>query len=293
MKRQRWLAKQRGGDNVGRGPPSLQLNELGSLQHREPPAPKSPLSRLVAEGYPQTSSEPSSAHQPYADRAPSDPNMLGMYPGKPSSRGSRGASSGGFDARVAGQWSADVQNGVQQSQNRHDPGVRGPAVHCGGQRVTQAPGGAAAIDLSWGATQGQPAAANHPPRMPGSHPSSPPNMQPGQYSSMAAPSYADAGRQRVSPSYARSGSSTPWGRDSDARDMRAPPVRRDSCPFGMDGNGPAAGGAAVRSSSRGQRGASPSPVARIPADMPAAGAQAVRGRAAGRPPGGASQVVFG
>uniref|UniRef100_A0A7S4QXJ7 Uncharacterized protein n=1 Tax=Alexandrium monilatum TaxID=311494 RepID=A0A7S4QXJ7_9DINO len=304
MKRQRWLARQRSGDGVGGAHlacPPTHLSDLSALPREAGQAPKSPLSRLVAEGYPPTASQVTSAHHPYGDRPPSDPSMLGMQSGKPSSRGSR-ASSGGFDARVAGQWSADVQQGVQHRQSRHDPGVVGPPVHCGGQRILQAPGGGASIDLSWAATQHGPPSggggppphqAHHPPRMPAANPSTPGGL-PGQYPGAAGPPYGDAGRQaqRASPTYARGGGGTPWGRDGDPRDAPAPPGRRDACPFGMDAAGPPAAGAAVRSASRGQRHASPSPMSRTPMDAPAAGA-AVRGRAAGRPPGGASSFVFG
>lgn len=285
MKRQRWLARQRSGEGVNSG-----HAQLGRGQ--SPPRERSPLSRLMAEGYPTNSSDMSNAQQPYGDRPPSDPLFLG----KPSSQGSRGSSrpsrtsSTGFDSRVAGQWSADVQHSMQSRQNRHDPGVRGPPVHCGGQRVTQAPGGMAAIDLSWNAVHGQQMerqaerpGERHPPRMPMT------GGQPDFAAGAATPTYADRGHQRPSPSGARSNSGAPFGRDSDQRDLPLPPARREACPFGME---PMAGGAAGRNSSQGPRRASPSPMARMSADVAAAGAGAVRGRGC-RPPGGVSSVVFG
>jgi len=299
MKRQRWLARQRGGDaGAGHGPPHLQMGDI-MAPGGEPHAPKSPLSRLVAEGYPETSSHPSSAQRLYGERPMSDPFPVAQS-GKPGSRGSYGTSNGGFDARIAGQWSDNVQRDVHQRQSRHDPGVAGPPMPHGGHRITQAPGGGASIDLSWGSTQ-----AAHPPRMPGATPSYAPNGQAGHYAGMAAPQYADGVRpNRVSPSYAARGSGgggAPWGREGDVRDMQqATPMRRDACPFGVDVGMAPAPGAGVRGSSRG-RGRSPSPhhgmlgaggVSKAMADVPAAG-YAARGRAAGRPPGGASSFVFG
>eukprot|EP00405_Crypthecodinium_cohnii_P009815 CAMPEP_0206443918 /NCGR_PEP_ID=MMETSP0324_2-20121206/14632_1 /ASSEMBLY_ACC=CAM_ASM_000836 /TAXON_ID=2866 /ORGANISM="Crypthecodinium cohnii, Strain Seligo" /LENGTH=397 /DNA_ID=CAMNT_0053911901 /DNA_START=60 /DNA_END=1254 /DNA_ORIENTATION=+ len=135
MKRQRWLAKQKGypgsqsgqSGSMARGrPPALQEFSGGTSGNRE----ASPLSRFVAEGYPNRQ------QQAYAKGA-----------GGPDKGGS------GFDAAVAGQWSANVVHDVAARQNRHDPNVAGPARPNGGQRITQASGGNASIDLSWNSGQ--------------------------------------------------------------------------------------------------------------------------------------------
>eukprot|EP00416_Gambierdiscus_australes_P016908 CAMPEP_0171061452 /NCGR_PEP_ID=MMETSP0766_2-20121228/4446_1 /TAXON_ID=439317 /ORGANISM="Gambierdiscus australes, Strain CAWD 149" /LENGTH=298 /DNA_ID=CAMNT_0011517137 /DNA_START=1 /DNA_END=897 /DNA_ORIENTATION=- len=298
MKRQRWLARQRG-ENVnadGRAQ-CLQLGDV--MPSREQHHPKSPLSQLVAEGYSRASSQPSMGDFRYGGERPSSDPLPGSYGGQPQPRSSSGprsgglgghsAQSGGFDARVAGQWSADVQQGVHQRQSRHDPSVAGPPIARTGQRVTQAPGGGAAIDLSWASTQGQ-ATGAHPPRMPG--------LPSGPNSGRGTPVHGEGCRQagRATPSCARGGGSSPWGRDGDGWDVQnAVHVgRREPCPFGVDSALPGAG---ARSSSRGRRAPSPSPgynvVAAPPMSKDVAAAGAVRGRAAGRPPGGASSFVFG
>jgi len=329
---------------------------LGSEQGR---TPGSPLSRLVAGGYPTTSQHSPSAHLPYGDR----PSSGGLM-----SNGT-GGSGGGFDAGIAGQWNASVQRDMQHRQGRHDPNISGPAVPLGGQRVTQAPGGASAIDLSWSQGANSPASnsgssAHHggpPPRMPGpghGNAASPvgssytqlggrsplgSGSQMGNYrhgpTSLAdiplgagPPSRSAAGQRGASPSHASAAgarsssvgrSSAPWGRD----DYEAAPFQqrqRDAAPFGVD-NSPArppqqqrqrdaapfvvdcprGGGlppAGARGSSRGpgqregsqlQGGGSP---CGSRAYYAAGGGQdpgLVRGRAAGRPPGGGSSLVLG
>lgn len=288
IKRQRWLAKQRGGSGSSapqqRRPP--QLADMSGHSALIPPAPKSPLSRLVAEGYPH-SQQQVSTHQPYGE--------------KPNSRGSGTPSAmrqgGGFDAGVAGQWNSNVQHDVMNRQSRHDPGVAGPARPMGGQRVTQPSGGNANIDLSWGGQPAAPSAAAQPPRMPGSGGGGggPPM---GAYHSAAgaSPAHVDARYGRnPSPSNASRGGGCPFGRDDGQMGPtgRAMPLQRDAPPFGVDS---APAGGAVRASSRGARGASPAPMQQCGGfyaggDMGAAGA---RGRGGvQRPPGGASSVVFG
>merc|ERR1712039_277354 len=139
-------------------------------------------------------------------------------------------------------------------------------------------------------------------------------------SSQAAGACAGSYARAPSPAQAsRAGSgagmSSPWGRDDDPVQARAAP-RRDAAPFGCDSGMPAGrqpsnprsqmppyGGdsgmpaAGARSSSRGP---SPSHASRgqysnSPADMRPAAGGGVPGQsyARGRPPGGASQVVFG
>merc|ERR1719182_8865 len=94
-------------------------------------------------------------------------HILGLEVVK-SHHGAYAGGGGGFDANVAGQWSANVQQTRHNQQNRHDPSVAGPVMPSGGQRITQAPGGGSNIDLSWGG----PPPAQQPPRLPGSTPSS-------------------------------------------------------------------------------------------------------------------------
>lgn len=161
MKRQRWLAKQRDGGRQVQGRPTLDISTPC-----EAPAPKSPLSRLVAEGYPQAQFH-GDRRQTHGGRAPS-----------------------GFSGSIAGQWSANVQHDVASRQNRHDPSIAGPSRPSGGQRVTQASGGNASIDLSWQA-----------PRLPS-----------GTYrgGSGASRAYSDPGLRQPSPMQPRP---CPWGRD--------------------------------------------------------------------------------
>lgn len=332
-KRQRWIARQGRGYGGGGGggpsqgqrqrPPQLSEPPMHVAAAPAPVAPKSPLSRLVSEGYDRGAQQPASAHHPYGER-PSSGSCGGLQQ-NPSSRGSScitGASGGGgFDAGVAGQWNQNVQRDVQNRQDRHDPGVAGPPLKLhGGQRITQAPGGGASIDLSWGATQGSGSSAGaHPPRMPG-----PPGGQAGMGPGGMGPGgnahngqqaaagpvsaqYADGQRYARgisparqlshSPSHAMRGGggggfSSPWGRDDDTGGGRqqAMPVRQQA-PFGVDSQPqPVAGGA-------GMRRASPSPHHKVAPDAyygeVAAAGCAPRGRAAGRPPGGASSFVFG
>lgn len=280
MKRQRWLAKQSVGSSESgqRGRPP-QLRDPGGSQAALPPAPKSPLSRLVAEGYPTADSQVTS-QQPYGD--------------KPASRGSGtpsgGMRHGGFDAAVAGQWSANVQHEVRSRQNRHDPNVSGPARPMGGQRVTQPTGGNANIDLSWGMQPPQVCAAGPPPRIPGA----------GTGQGYAVDTRGDPRFARhPSPSHAARGGGCPWGRDDTTavRTSATPGLQMAAPPFGVDVAGAGTGGgcgSGLRAGSRGSRCASPAaPCGGFGAcggELPAAGG---RGRSGLRPPGGASSVVFG
>lgn len=170
-KRARWLAKQRGGGgDAGGYSGAAARGRPAPLSHmpnggRGEGGPKSPLSRLVQEGYPETSAPPVSTHQPYGER--------------PSSRGSGAVPGGnyampqggdGFSANIAGQWSRDVQNEQQRAQDRHQPGTNVGVARprgMGGQTVLQAPGGPSSISLSWGA-EPPGTGSSMPPRMPGS-----------------------------------------------------------------------------------------------------------------------------
>jgi len=201
MKKQRWLAKQRGGQpqQGGAVPNGRHGANLAPGPGRyEEPRQHSPLSRLVADGYVPTH-VPTTAQQPYGQRpssgsrGPCPDNMpVGGSAGYRPSSGSRGPrpdrrpSGGQFDAGVAGQWSANVRDVQQQRQNRHDPNVAGPCIHAGGQRVTQPAGGGASIDLSW--QESAPQNAPIPPRMPVA-------QTPSQYQSQgqAAGAYAPGG----------------------------------------------------------------------------------------------------
>mmetsp|Transcript_74327 Transcript_74327/g.214848 ORF Transcript_74327/g.214848 Transcript_74327/m.214848 type:complete len:347 (+) Transcript_74327:27-1067(+) len=327
MKRQRFLARQ------GRGGGTSSAPGLGAGERQRPPplgaavgpgmpppAPKSPLSRLVAEGYPQAQ-PPASTHMPYGER--------------PSSRGA-GARAPGFDAGVAGQWSANVKNDVARGQNRHDPTVAGPARPSGGQRVTQSSGGNASIDLSWGG--GPPSAAQQhqyqqqpPPRMPSAaqfqgaagaiHGASPSNASRdtcpwghesgGVGSGGSRPRGSSRGRppmqpqqqpqqhyqqqryqpQQDQPHQYQQQQYQQYQQPQHQQQQYQQPRQRDPPPFGVDA-APAAG-----AGQRGPRGASPSPqqysIANCGAGMAdAAGAPRGRGGIT-RPPGGASSVVFG
>jgi len=280
-----------GGGNRQRGPGSIDLSSCNAA----PPAPKSPLSKLVAEGYPHGQQASATAHQPYGER-PSSGSGPGGLQHKPNSRGSHGTpgfnnnGGAGFDGNVASQWSNNLQRDVQNRQNRHDPSVAGPHIQAGGQRVTQAPGGASAIDLSWGGSAG-----HAPPRMP-SHgtPQGAVASYAGNQYGQAAPFPQDSHRhpQRgMSPaSRGGSGGGVPWGRDDNYTAQQQSRARQvQSAPFGTDANIPSAGA--------GSRGQPRSPCgAGAPgygnADLPAGG-QRGRGGLGGRPPGGQSQIVFG
>merc|ERR1719235_713541 len=87
----------------------------------------------------------------------------------------------------------------------------------GGTRITQAPGGGANIDLSWGGAPGQ----AQPPRMPGGTPTG-----------SSAGSYR---QQAPAGSGAGSAFAAPWGRDDDNLPSRQPRGRREACPFDTDG----------------------------------------------------------
>jgi len=300
------MQKNRGGGGAQqqqqRRPP--QLGDMSGLA--APPGPKSPLSRLVAEGYSQPPAQQAlqQQQQPY-------------YSGdKPPSQGS-GRSGGGFDAAVAGQWNANVQSDVLNRQSRHDPSIAGPPKPHGGQRVTQPSGGNANIDLSW--QQPAPATGSHPPRLPGSGGGAGAAHQYGggapggqHYGGGGAPQGMNYGAQ----AYARNPSPGPGGaseRRSNSsscpfgREEPTPPPGRQAAPFGMDAS--PMHPTSMRSGSRGPRGASPSPQQQGYGSYAAAGspsphsqhngeamaAGGARGRAAGgiRPPGGQSSVVFG
>lgn len=289
MKRQRWLAKTRGGAGYPGGPDGRRVQQhqpaqAQYLQQAAQKAPGSPLSRLVAEGYPRTAQPAASAHQPYGerDRPPS---------GQAAPWGAVAAGGQGFNSAVAGQWNADVASDVRQRQQRHDPNVSGPKAVSGGQRITQAPGGGSSIDLSWGG-----AAPTKPQAMPPRQPQAAfaPPQQPyyGGQAQQAQPSYSGqaaggcSGMRHPSPGAGgrNSGvSQSPWGRDDDVGVAAPRQVRRDAPPFGMD-MAPAQASAHARAGSRGPP----------QQDLQAAGVvRGVGGRATGRTPGGQSQVVFG
>jgi len=331
MKRQRFIARKQG-EMVGAGPvgrprPAVlgqEALQAAPVSHSAAPAqaaPASPLSQLVARGgYQQPQQPAGSVRQPYGERPSSGSAAVGFLPQHPVSRGSHqdqagafgggGAySGGGFDANVAGQWSANVQQTRHNQQNRHDPSVAGPVMPSGGQRITQAPGGGSNIDLSWGG----PPPAQQPPRLPGSTPSSGGG---GNYRQQA---YDSDPRAAAGSGFRGAGGqfAAPWGREDDYLPSRQPQARRETCPFGTDGgavpsqralpsqvagqrtpgaaaspaHGLAAGQrpcvpqAALRSGSRGPPpDAAPGPFG---GEAPAAGV----GRR--RPPGGMSQVVLG
>mmetsp|Transcript_26598 Transcript_26598/g.58397 ORF Transcript_26598/g.58397 Transcript_26598/m.58397 type:complete len:325 (-) Transcript_26598:150-1124(-) len=306
IKRQRWLARQHSAGNASCGDYGARGDRAVPL-FGDPPrcadeaAPSSPLSRLVARGYP-ASEQIATAHQPYGERPSSRHQQASPHGSMGSAGGSRSSSvpTGGFHSGVAGQWSANVQRDVQQRQNRMDPSIAGPTRPSGGQRITQAPGGGASIDLSWNTGQAQ---SSHPPRMPTTSSSSQAAAANGGSYGSAQPapaanmdSYSGAGSYRrqemrgASPSHAARGmngrAAAPFGRDDDPV-CRAPPQRRDAAPLGAEMGLPGyAGGRAAA------RGLSPH-CGSYGADAPAAGAIAARGRVAGRPPGGASSLVLG
>lgn len=265
MKRQRFLAKQNRGaasDPGGRRPPPIQPATQATNAVPQP-HPNSPLSQLVANGYPPTAE-----------------------------------SAGTFDRNVAQQWSNNVQQVQQRGQQRQDPSTfAGPArAHAGGQRVTQNPGGRSNIDLGW---DPQPPQAN-------------------QYNHRGAPSSQNGAYQYQ----------TPYGRDlpngvptaqrqqygASAGQFRAP--AQYGSPAGQQQFGVPAGQLLQQQPqqpsgiSLGGRGPSPARQAPSPQynNSPAqnyghyaAGAAGSRQnandpgaqRAARRPPGGTSQIVFG
>lgn len=276
MKRQRFLAKQQaGGDAPGRRPGPL--TDLG-LDQRS--GGGSPLSRLVAGGGCSEAQQVSSFN-PYGER-PSHASGGSLASGAAAGGGCTPGRGAGFDANVAGQWSSNVVREVERRQNRHDPNNAGPFVPAGGQRVTQAPGGASAVDLSWGGSHapggsgGSGVSNGAPPRMPrsGGGAGTPQGNYAGPLGCPALPYSGGAGLGAQQP-YARGHSPSPktgHGRGgsvgSSAR-SRAPfgcddevpagrplrrqqtPTRREATPpFGVDSQLPAAG-AGVRSSSCG------------------------------------------
>eukprot|EP00929_Paragymnodinium_shiwhaense_P056155 TRINITY_DN2810_c2_g1_i1.p1 TRINITY_DN2810_c2_g1~~TRINITY_DN2810_c2_g1_i1.p1 ORF type:complete len:365 (+),score=72.70 TRINITY_DN2810_c2_g1_i1:117-1211(+) len=255
MKRKRWMSKQRNGGyngdaaaNGAKRPPVAPLS-LEAPRAAEPQgAPGSPLSRLVASGYPATDQRTATTHQPYGERP----------------------SSGGFSSAVAGQWNNNVQQGLQSRQAKLDPNNAGPHIPHGGQRVTQAPGGVASIDLSFGAGGGGGGAvpSRTPPRMPSGqqqqpaygqqHPSYGQQQQQQQHASYGQqqayghqmqqqqPSYAGGhhgggggGMRAPSPGSGRGGSSAPWGNENNYTPTAASQRKRDACPFGQDSLAPA------------------------------------------------------
>mmetsp|Transcript_16791 Transcript_16791/g.29462 ORF Transcript_16791/g.29462 Transcript_16791/m.29462 type:complete len:312 (+) Transcript_16791:47-982(+) len=293
LKRQRFVERQRGGGgaaNNGHRPQPLSDLQTVAAVHS---APKSPLSKLVAEGYPLGGQASVSAHQPYGERPLSGAGLGGLQH-KPSSRGSHGVGvANGFDANIANQWSNNVQHDVVNRQNRHDPNVSGPAIQRGGQRVTQAPGGGASIDLSWGSAGAAPQA-----RTPqgGSNVSG----QCGQGMPYSQDGQSYHPQRGMSPARGLgNGSGAPWGTDSNYTVApRARQAQPSAAPFGTDQNVPAVPAGSVR-------GKPPSPFGGAAgscaagamyggaADVAPAGGQRGRGGLGGRPPGGASSFVFG
>eukprot|EP00927_Polykrikos_kofoidii_P005391 TRINITY_DN12135_c0_g1_i1.p1 TRINITY_DN12135_c0_g1~~TRINITY_DN12135_c0_g1_i1.p1 ORF type:complete len:400 (+),score=69.28 TRINITY_DN12135_c0_g1_i1:285-1484(+) len=230
MKRQRFFARQAAGGCSPSGSSAGYVSAPTSGQRREP----SPLSRLVAGGYPVTSEPTASTHQPYGERPSS--GGAGMSVG----------SGGGFDAGVAGQWNANVQRDLHNRQNRSDPNIAGPHMPAGGQKVTQAPGGVAAIDLSWN-TVGQVQSA-HPPRIPsgGSVPSS----------AGRGPHYGHQQQQQQQQPYYNGGGGSCCGAGGGGGSGGSPPYQNDGgTPSYQDaarcGGGNAAGSRQQASSMRG------------------------------------------
>lgn len=311
MKRQRFLARQQaegggagGGYEARRRPP--ELNGAHLAPNGVHPGPPSPISRYLPElqeqshsggmagaPYPAAAAAPSQGPA-YADRGYSATPTAGQ----------------GFDARVAGQWNANVVGGLRDRQEQHDPARAGPYVPPGGQRVTQDPGGPSAVDLSWGAQQG----GGHPPRAPssGSAPSH----------GRAAPPWGTDDRREdhsqhhrmmrgASPSHhsRAAGGAAPFGRDDDAMHRQGQPPRRpDAAPWSQDGGaapprapsrgrsevayqgygGAMAPAGAARTPSQGARQASPMNRYGAGAPAGASGASPSQGAYDGRPPRGVS-----
>lgn len=248
------------------------------------------LSRLVAGGGPAAPQVMSSVYQPYGERPSSGRHLAnGVAVLSPV---------GGFDANVAGQWNANVQRGVQNSQSRYDPSVAGPRLPSGGQRITQAPGGVSSLDLSEPYGNSVP---SHPPRLPGRVGAS----GAGYVQQAQGGSYQDL-RQPSPSSIARRGA--PFGVQDDVSLGRPPPPRQ-APPFGVD-VGAAGANSSSRSNSRGRN-----PIVESSFVSPSSNVPPPRGRnpimdgnygghaidagvargggRAGRTPGGSSQIVFG
>lgn len=327
MKRQRFLWRQSGqgaSPSGGQRPPRLSDDGFHQAGGDVGNPPGSPLSRLLAGGYPE-GQQPSS----YTPCSQSSGSRPGAASGTPVGGFTPGRG-GGFDANVAGQWSSNVVRDVERRQNRHDPANAGPFLPAGGQRVTQAPGGASAVDLSWGSSPSVPhsqwsspaAAAHQVPPLPrgmmglasgGSGGSgsggAPPRMPSNCGGATPQGSCAGAGERYPSRGL-RSGSvagsarsRAPFGCDDDTPPAgrhrpgggRQTPTRREAPPFGVDPSSlPAAGGSSNRSLSRGARGASPHQHYQQKHPFAYGGGTDPPERlVAGRTPGGRSQVVFG
>mmetsp|Transcript_54674 Transcript_54674/g.127497 ORF Transcript_54674/g.127497 Transcript_54674/m.127497 type:complete len:430 (+) Transcript_54674:81-1370(+) len=168
-KRQAFLSRQNGDGASAISRPSMASGARSQARpnpltgHEERRAP-SPLSRLVKEGYPETVG---SAPQ----GTPTTRQMYGMqaYAGQAGSRpGSRQREreqqqqqQEGFHGGVAQQWSNNVQRSIEVHQQRNDPNFTGPKKPQG-YRVSQAPGGATSINLSWNEAAGPPQRAPSP-----------------------------------------------------------------------------------------------------------------------------------
>eukprot|EP00929_Paragymnodinium_shiwhaense_P109780 TRINITY_DN76319_c0_g1_i1.p1 TRINITY_DN76319_c0_g1~~TRINITY_DN76319_c0_g1_i1.p1 ORF type:complete len:218 (-),score=36.28 TRINITY_DN76319_c0_g1_i1:31-684(-) len=114
MKRQRWLSKQKGGagGHAGRQPSmSLDLRAVAAAPQRN--SPPSPLSKLVAEGYPSTAQGKATMQQPYGDRPPS--GSLGHGGAAPSRTPQRA-----YSQPMLGQ-PAQRQSHGQQFQQQQQP----------------------------------------------------------------------------------------------------------------------------------------------------------------------------
>eukprot|EP00747_Dinoflagellata_sp_TGD_P066812 gnl/TRDRNA2_/TRDRNA2_154990_c0_seq1.p1 gnl/TRDRNA2_/TRDRNA2_154990_c0~~gnl/TRDRNA2_/TRDRNA2_154990_c0_seq1.p1 ORF type:complete len:392 (-),score=53.19 gnl/TRDRNA2_/TRDRNA2_154990_c0_seq1:128-1303(-) len=237
MKRQRWLAKQGGGGGKP-VPPPIYTGQGPSAAPSQ--APGSPLSRLVAGGYPMHD-----GGAKYSEPLPA-------------------AQDGGFGANIQQQWSSNCVRGVHQGQDRHDPEFSGPAKKVGGMHVAQAPGGVSSISLNWEQQQQQKprsGGSGAPPRMPGAP--SYAYQQEGaagvsvqSYGSRGSPFAVDNGvdytnaHQRArgggprapSPtvSAGRAAVNAPFGTDGQVQSAGTPSGRshqgrrQEQCPFGYD-----------------------------------------------------------
>jgi len=158
MKRQRFVARQNGGGNhtanhsaghAGRPRPIQAAGETSHSMAVMPPT--SPLSQLVKGGMSPLSNQNQrdTSSQPFGNRAYSTGSF---QMGAPSHRSHSQPPLGkdGFDGAVAQQWSKNVQSNVEKHQQTSDPNYAGKFRKPTGYKVTHAPGGGSSISLSWG-----------------------------------------------------------------------------------------------------------------------------------------------
>lgn len=168
MKRERFLSKQAVGGGAslqGRGGsrpaamnnPSIFGGAPDVFGSAPAPAPSSPLSSLVQNGYAPSGNNFSAASADCRgdySGAPDRPAYGGCPPAMPGNRGS--ASGGGmsqqdsFNGNVAEQWSSNVQSTLAQHQQQNDPNYAQVRKRSNGYRVNQAPGGGSSISLTDG-----------------------------------------------------------------------------------------------------------------------------------------------